>query len=108
MIIQMESILKALDNTGNRINNILAKGGSDWVVKHQTGMAISWELTPALERIEAELSQVDKAQMSESEYEYLLEHHIINVFHLDMNQLSNKEKHNITTYVLGYIEAEAE
>jgi len=104
----MESILKALDDKGNQINDILKKGGSDWVVKHQKGMAISWELIPALERIEAELAQVDKAEISESEYQQLLEYHIINVFHLDMNQLSNEEKNNFNSYVSGYVDEESE
>lgn len=100
----MESILKAFDDIANEINGILAKGGSDWAVQHQAGMSTTWELTPALDLIEAELSQVDKAEMSESEYEHLLEYHIANVFRLDLNKISYKEKQNILEYVYGYIE----
>ena len=100
----MESILKAFDDTANQINDILAKGGSDWAVKYQVGMSTMWELNPALALIEAELSQVDKAEMSESEYEHLLEYHIANVFRLDLNKISYKEKQNILEYVYGYIE----
>ena len=100
---QMESLLKALDDMVNQINDILAKGGSDWVVKHQQGMAISWELTPALAHVEAELSHVD---MNSDDFEPLLEHHITHVFHLDMNKLSSEERQSLVSYVSGYIEAE--
>lgn len=103
----MESLLKVFDDTANQINNILEKGGSDWVVRHQKGMAISWELTPALARIEAELSTVDKTYMSEQDYEELLAHHIERIFHLDLHKLYDKEIQKLMNYVSGYIEGEA-
>lgn len=74
--------LLALDHLGNEINRILFKGDSDWYSRSAEGYNVYGQ-----------------------SYKEVLEQDIANVFHLNLNELSDEEHERLIDYVYGYVEA---
>lgn len=102
----MEKLL-ALDNIGNEINRILFKGDSDWYSSNAEGYEVVDHLIPCIDTIEEKAIE-RKAKgynVYGQSYNEILEQDVANVFHLNMNELSNEEHERLMDYVYGYVEA---
>lgn len=95
---------EVFENMGKEINAILKKGGSDWFVASNQECEIIDELITGLDTIELKEAHIEnKENMTLSEYERVLFNYTVEEFELDVDRLSNTDKHEITQYVYGYI-----
>lgn len=102
----MEKLL-ALDNIGNEINRILFKGDSDWYSSNAEGYEVLDILIPCIDTIEKKAIQ-RKAKgfnVYGQSYKEVLEQDVANIFHLNLNELSDEEHERLMDYVYGYVEA---
>ena len=102
----MEKLL-ALDNIGNEINRILFKGDSDWYSSNAEGCEVVDHLIPCIDTIEEKAIQ-RKAKgfnVYGQSYKEVLEQDVANIFHLNLNELSDEEHERLMDYVYGYVEA---
>lgn len=102
----MEKLL-ALDNIGNEINRILFKGDSDWYSSNAEGYEVLDVLIPCIDTIEEKVIQ-RKAKgfnVYGQSYKEVLEQDVANIFHMNLNELSDEEHERLMDYVYGYVEA---
>lgn len=99
--------LLALDHLGNEIKRILFKGDSDWYSRSAEGCEVLDVLMPCIDTIEEKTIQ-RKAKgynVYGQSYKEVLEQDVANIFHLNLNELSDEEHERLMDYVYGYVEA---